>query len=565
MRPACMLAREPAQTLAESLVENLPMGLDRAGSSGQGSQPQRAGVAQLVERNLAKVEVASSSLVSRSKKARSLRPARLAGGALARSALGVALGLAASVAVPVATGCRTEPEPEAAPRIRIDGERRRVELFADDRALGSDAPLVTVVIFTDYACPPCGRTWQVMDDLVEDYGDDLRVVYRAFTVPGLQRGEQAAEAAHAAGAQGKFWEMHRRLFAQGGELDRPTLRAHAEELGLDVTRFLDDLDTGAHAGERVRHRRQAKELGVTGLPASFVNGLYLPGFADEATWHGVIDEEIRRAKELVQQGTPRADVYASFMRSASTKAVGVGPGEQELRQELASRPAASGSSVATLVVPDASKRYAVRVGDIPSTGSALAPVEIVMFFDFRCPYCRRAWQQELGVLVCSQPDGIRLGVRQLPLDIHPEARGAALAALAAARQGKFWVMFDALVEHEGALGRSDFLAYATQLGLDAERFGKDLDELTLAESAMIAGLARAPSRFHRRRRHRGPCARCRQNLRPRRSRSRFRAGASRRASPRPSDPIVRVRSSSVVSAVSRLRAFRWRSAGSRPP
>jgi protein-disulfide isomerase len=171
------------------------------------------------------------------------------------------------------------------------------------------------------------------------------------------------------------------------------------------------------------------------------------------------------------------------MKSASTKPVGAAPGEQELRRELASRPAASASPT-TIVAPDPGKRYAVRVGDAPASGSVEAPVEIVMFFDFRCPYCRSAWQQELGVLVRSQPDGVRLGVRQLPLDIHPEARGAALAALAAGRQGKFWGMFDALVEHEGPLGRSDFVAYATTLELDVERFGKDLDDPAL--SAQIA-------------------------------------------------------------------------------
>ncbi len=450
----------------------------------------------MVERNLAKVEVASSSLVSRSNTRPlqeanhlrpNLRPARLAGGALAHSRFELASRISRwALALAVAAGglvggCRTDPAPEAAPRIRIDGARHRVDLFPDDHALGSDHPLVTVVVFTDYACPPCGRTWQVMDNLVEDYGDDLRVVYRAFTVPGFGRGEQAAEAAYAAGAQGKFWEMHRRLFAQGGDFDRPTLRAHAEALGLDVTRFLDDLDTGAHSGQRVRHRRQAKVLGVTGLPASFVNGLYLPGYADETTWHGVIDEELARARELVQQGTARTDVYASFMRSASTKQVGTaGPGEEALRGTLAAKAPASANPT-KITAPDGSKRYAVRVGDVPATGSPEAPVEIVMFFDFRCPYCRRAWEQEVGVLVRSQPQGIRLGVRQLPLEIHPEARGASLAALAAARQDRFWVMFDALVKHEGPLGRSDFMAYATQLGLDTERFGKDLDDPALAE------------------------------------------------------------------------------------
>jgi protein-disulfide isomerase len=353
--------------------------------------------------------------------------------------------------------------------------------------LGSEQPLVTIVVFSDYACPPCGRTWTVMDNLVEDYGPDLRVVVRAFTVPGFGRGEEAAEAAYAAGAQGKFWDMHRRLFGQGGNFDRPTLRAHAEAIGLDVPRFVDDLDTGAHSSLRFRHRRQAKFLGVTGLPASFVNGLYLAGYADEATWHGVIDEEIRRARGLMEQGTRRVDVYSTFMSSASTKQVGSGSGEKKLRTELAAKPGAS-ATPKRITAPDPSKRYAVRVGDRPAAGAQDAPVEVVMFFDFRCPYCRRAWLQELGVFVRSQPDGFRLGVRMLPLEIHADARGAALASLAAARQGKFWAMFEKLVAHKGSLGRSDFATYAEQIGIDRAQFLEHLEDPALSEqiSADIA-------------------------------------------------------------------------------
>ncbi len=454
----------------------------------------------MVERNLAKVEVASSNLVSRSSR-NAQRPARLAGGALA--CLALVLGVAA--------GCPADEHKDqpAKPQVRIDAQRYRVDLYDDDHVLGGDQPLVTVVIFTDYACPPCGRTWSVMDNLVEDYGTDLRVVYRAFTMPGFGRGEQAAEAVYAAGAQDKFWEMHRRLFAQGGQFDRPTLRAHAEALGLDVSRFLDDLDTGAHSGRRIRHRRQAKTLGVAGLPASFVNGMYLPGYADEATWHGVIDQEIRRARELTQQGTPRAQIYDAFMASASTRRVGAAPGEKKLREKLDAKPAAS-LDPTSLVAPDGNKRYAVRVGDGPATGSPTAPVEVVMFFDFRCPYCRRAWSQELGVLVRSQPDGVRLGVRQLPLPIHPTARGAALAALAADRQGRFWGMFDALVAHDGDLGRSNFVAYAEQLGLDHDRFLADLGDPALAAQidadvalANLVGVTGTPGFFVNGRYHSG--------------------------------------------------------------
>jgi len=418
------------------------------------------------------------------------RPVRLAGGASSRlgpvrTLAGIGLALTLGLTSAIGSGCRHDAEADdaARPRIRIDAERHQVELFDDDYALGGEQPLVTVVVFSDYACPPCGRTWQVMDNLIEDYGADLRVVYRAKTVPGFGRGEEAAEAAHAAGAQGKFWEMHRRLFEQGTGFDRPTMRAHAEALGLDVQRFVDDLDTGAYSAVRMRHRRQAKALGIRGLPATFVNGLHLAGYADEATWHGVIDEEIRRARELITQGTARAKIYSAFMESASTKQVAAAPGEKELREQLGGAPSATPTK--TLIAPDPKKRYAIRVGDLAAAGAEDAPVEVVLFFDFRCPYCRRAWVQELGVFLRSQPQGFRVAVRQLPLEIHPEAQGAALAVLAAGKQGRFWAMFDKLVAHEGPMGRSDFAGYAEELGLDREQLLADLGDPSLTEQIAV--------------------------------------------------------------------------------
>ncbi|MEM7157767.1 MAG: DsbA family protein [Myxococcota bacterium] len=380
----------------------------------------------------------------------------------------------------LAPACRTETEKEAHPRVKLEGDRHQVELFDDDQALGSDNPLVTIVLFSDYACPPCSRTWQVMDNLVEDYGADLRVVFRSYTVQALPGSERAAEAAFAAGAQGKFWEMHRRLSAQGSDFERPTLRAHAEALSLDVDRFMDDLDTGAHSGPRIRHRRQAKSLGVVGLPAMFINGKYLAGFQDEPTWHGIIDQQIAEARTVLEQGTPRAGLYDKLMEGATTRRVGGAPGEQELREKLAGQ-AASVVDPRRLVAPDGSRRYAIRVGDAPATGDATAPVELVMFFDFRCPYCRRAWKQEIGVLVRSQPQGVRLAIRQLPLEIHPTATGAAQAVLAAGRQSRFWGMFDRLVEHDGTLGRSNFVDYAKELGLDEARFLADLSDPAIAK------------------------------------------------------------------------------------
>ena len=400
------------------------------------------------------------------------------------------------------SGCSCPSEAEdATPRIRIDGERYKVGLYAEDYALGGDTPLVTIVVFTDYACPPCGRTWTVLENLVEDYGEDIRVVFRSFTVPGFDRGEEAAEAAFAAGAQGKFWEMHRRLFAHQNAFDRPTLRAHAKEVGLDVPKFMDDLDTGAHAGPRIRHRREAKKLGIVGLPATFINGLYLPGFADEKTWHGVVDEEIVRAKELLSSGTRRADIYSKLMASASNKRVAPPQGAADLQKQLAEKKKAL-DPAAAVIAPKGGERYRIEPGKAPAIGPEDAAVVVVEFSDFQCPYCRKAWNEELRQLIEERKDKVRFAIRHLPLEIHTEARGAAKATMAAARQDKFWEYHDKLLQQGGGLSRDVFIGIAQELELDLDKFKQDLDDPSIAAEidedvkvAVAVGVGATPAFF----------------------------------------------------------------------
>ncbi|MEM6993233.1 MAG: DsbA family protein [Myxococcota bacterium] len=396
----------------------------------------------------------------------------------------VCAAVCAAVLLAACTSCNKEGPAQGEPevRIRLDGERFVVPLFDDDPALGGETPLVTIVIFTDYACPPCGQSWQVMKNLVSEYGDDLRVVYRSYTVAGFAQGERAAEAAYAAAAQGKFWEMHWRLFGHAGQFDRPTLTAHAEALGLDVARFTEDLDTGAFAGKRIRHRREAKALGIRGLPVMFVNGLYLAGYQKESMWHGVIDEELAHVRQMITDGVPRAKVYETLLAEAKPRQVGK-PDAPELAKELADKQAANFYPT-ELTPPEPDQRYQIRPDDAPAVGPDDAPVVIVEFLDFQCPYCRKAHAQEVKGLLDKHGDNVRLAVRQLPLEIHIEARGAALAALAAHRQGKFFPFHDRLLEHSGELGRNTFVEWAEALGLDKDRFLADLDDPAL--SAVVA-------------------------------------------------------------------------------
>lgn len=135
-----------------------------------------------------------------------------------------------------------------------------------------DAPL-TLVEYGDYECPFCGRATGAVEDLRERFGDRLRYVYRHVPLSDVHpHAELAAQAAEAAGEQGRFWDMHDRLFAHQHALTDDDLRAHAEALGLDAERFDRDLRSERHAG-RIRDDATSAEIsGVTQTPTFFVNG-----------------------------------------------------------------------------------------------------------------------------------------------------------------------------------------------------------------------------------------------------------------------------------------------------
>jgi protein-disulfide isomerase len=358
----------------------------------------------------------------------------------------------------------------------VPRQRHQVTLTPEDHALGGSEPLVTVVVFSDYACPPCARSWQVLDHLIEDYGDDLRVVFRSLTVPGFTDGERAAEAALAAGAQGKFWDMHRALL-RDMRFERSALKAQAEALGLDVARFLDDLDLGTFSGQRVQHRRQAVELGIYFAPVALVDGRPVVGYRDEASWHALLDEEIAEARTRVQAGTARADLHASFQAEAVHAAIELDAAAESARQELAGRFAEDLSQLpANFVKAEPGRRYPVAEDPgAPSLGPASAPVTLVAFMDFECPYCRRA-AEALRDLPRRYPADLRIVFRHLPLPIHRAADGAARASIAAGLQGQFWPYSERLLAPEvQGLGRGTFLDVARALGLDEARFLADLD------------------------------------------------------------------------------------------
>jgi len=116
----------------------------------------------------------------------------------------------------------------------------------------------------------------------------------------------------------------------------------------------------------------------------------------------------------------------------------------------------------------------IRTAGSPFRGPENAPLTLVEFSDFQCPYCSEA-VSKLNAVLGAYPGKIKLVFKEFPLDTHSQAALAAAAAIAAHQQGKFWVMHDAMFAHRRDLSRASIMALARNAGLDMKRFESDLD------------------------------------------------------------------------------------------
>lgn len=133
-----------------------------------------------------------------------------------------------------------------------------------------DAPL-TLVEYADFECPFCAKATGVAREVREHYGDRLRYVFRHLTLPEVHpHAELAADAAEAAAAQGRFWEMNTMLFAHSDELELQDLAGYAGQLGLDVEEFLRDIDEQRHAARIREDVASAEASGARGTPTFFI-------------------------------------------------------------------------------------------------------------------------------------------------------------------------------------------------------------------------------------------------------------------------------------------------------
>ncbi|MFH7319090.1 DsbA family protein [Desulfurivibrio sp. D14AmB] len=135
----------------------------------------------------------------------------------------------------------------------------------------ADAP-ITIVEFSDFQCPFCARVKPLIEEVMRRNPDQVKVVFKHFPLPSHQLARPAAVAAMAAQNQGKFWEMHDRIFAAQKELSPAKIRAMAQELQLDMARFDRDINSPEMARRLEKEIADGQQAGVRGTPALFVNG-----------------------------------------------------------------------------------------------------------------------------------------------------------------------------------------------------------------------------------------------------------------------------------------------------
>jgi protein-disulfide isomerase len=174
----------------------------------------------------------------------------------------------------------------------------RVDVSADpgDPIKGPANAPITIIEYSDYQCPFCARVNPTLDQVRKVYGDQVRIIFKDFPLPNHPEAPKAAEAAHCAGEQGKYWELHDRMFASQQALQVPMLKQYAAALGLDMNAFNQCLDSGKHSARVTENLRSGEAIGVSSTPTLYVNGRPVVGAQPFEYFKAVIDEELARLR-----------------------------------------------------------------------------------------------------------------------------------------------------------------------------------------------------------------------------------------------------------------------------
>ncbi len=165
---------------------------------------------------------------------------------------------------------------------------------SDDHVQGPSSAKVTLIEYSDFECPYCARHKDTTDQIIQNYGDKVRIVFRHYPLSFHPNAEKAAEASECAAEQGKFWEMYDKIFAanNAGTMSVDKWKAEAKSLGLNTKKFNECLDSGKYAAEISAEEQAGVAAGVEGTPATFVNGELVSGALPYDQFKSIIDSKL---------------------------------------------------------------------------------------------------------------------------------------------------------------------------------------------------------------------------------------------------------------------------------
>ena len=170
----------------------------------------------------------------------------------------------------------------------------RIDVEAKGPSRGPTSAPVTIVEFSDFQCPYCGREYPVIERLMKEYDGRLRLVFRHYPLDFHPFAQKAAEAAACAQDQGKFWELHDKMFTNQTKLAVTDLKGYAKSLGMDPTKFDKCLDNGEKKALVDEDMKAGSAAGVSGTPAFFINGIFINGAQPYEHMKQAVDRELRK-------------------------------------------------------------------------------------------------------------------------------------------------------------------------------------------------------------------------------------------------------------------------------
>ena len=165
----------------------------------------------------------------------------------------------------------------------------------DDASWGKKNAKVTIIEFSDFQCPFCKRSRDTIEKIKKEYPNDVKIVYRDFPLVFHPKAPKASEAAECAHEQGKFWEMHDKIYEGAPDkLEVEDFKGYAKDLKLNTSKFDKCLDSDKYASEVKKDFEDGQKAGVSGTPTFFVNGRKLVGAQPYEQFKSLIDKELGR-------------------------------------------------------------------------------------------------------------------------------------------------------------------------------------------------------------------------------------------------------------------------------